>query len=79
LSYFMIIGNILRSFGNVVILWYIFHRFGIHTYCVKKNQAIVGSLPSTKYKKSSQNESKSQTHTFGRKELTTGPVMYVHT
>jgi hypothetical protein len=34
--YFMVIWNILRSFGvflwpfgNVVVIWYIFHRFGI--------------------------------------------------
>jgi hypothetical protein len=36
LEYFTAILKILRSFGNVVMIWYIFHRFGI---CVKKNLA----------------------------------------
>jgi hypothetical protein len=29
LVYFMVIWNFLWSFGNAVIIWYIFHRFGI--------------------------------------------------
>jgi hypothetical protein len=29
LVYLMVIWNILRSFGNVVVIWYIFLRFGI--------------------------------------------------
>jgi hypothetical protein len=29
LVYFMVIWNIFRPFGNVVLIWYIFHRFGI--------------------------------------------------
>jgi hypothetical protein len=29
LVYFMAIWNILQSFGNIVVIWYIFPRFGI--------------------------------------------------
>jgi hypothetical protein len=35
LFYFTAIGNILWSFGNVVVIWYIFPRFG--TLCHEKS------------------------------------------
>jgi hypothetical protein len=35
LVYFMVIWNILRPFGNLVVFWYIFLRFG--TLCQEKS------------------------------------------